>query len=602
MDLPADFDGDAYLNLYPDVKASGMEPLDHYLNHGRREGRVYKKGSPHSTVTSPIERYHPRMRGTIALEHLHRYAFACLHVAGKRVLDIASGEGYGSRMLAQTATAVYGVEIDPGAVAHASTQYKAPNLSFLRGSVEAIPLQDQSVDVVVSFETIEHLKDHDLMLREIVRVLTPDGVLFISTPDKDVAQKSHPQNNPFHKKELTSAEFNVLLRRHFRNVDLSSQSHLLGSAIFPKSAGAPTIRSFRLSDLPDSITCEEGLPDGAFLLAVCSNAALQSIPASFCSQELEKTDLVLHLRDALASARQELQFVEAANPVRKKESPVSFSALVRASTRALGYFAERFIPGTFFAPRVSSSSRSVPQNSPGFEQAHFIRDYTLLVDRLIQEHPQDRALAMARAVGSVTLQSYRILGDQQVDILKRMGLRDGFSMYDLACGSGRTAAALVRSGWRGHYKGADIIPALVEHLKTTCPGYDAVVHADLTIAMPDASVDIIYAWSLFTHLLHEETYLYLEDALRALKPGGVLVFSFLEFEMPGHWGPFENVMRERRHGTRTHMNAFLHRDQITLWARRLGYAGNPEFIDGSDSSVSAQGAFGQSLALLRKAI
>jgi SAM-dependent methyltransferase len=235
------------------------------------------------------------------------------------------------------------------------------------------------------------------------------------------------------------------------------------------------------------------------------------------------------------------------------------------------------------------------------DQAHFISDYTAIIERLLAEHPDDRPLAMARAVGSVSMETYRSQGDQQVSVLKRCGLRDGMFVYDLACGSGRTAAALIRSGWKGQYKGADIMPALVDHLRATCPGYEAVVHTDLTISMPDASLDIIYAWSLFTHLLHEETYLYMEDAMRALKPGGVLVFSFLEFEMPEHWVAFENVITERRHRARTHMNAFLHRDQITLWARRLGFAGSPKFIDGNDASATPQGAFWQSLAVLRKA-
>jgi ubiquinone/menaquinone biosynthesis C-methylase UbiE len=119
------------------------------------------------------ERYVPQIRGTIALEHLHRYAFASEHVAGKVVLDMASGEGYGSEMLSRTAKHVYGVDIDEASVKHAQQNYKAENLEYHLGSCTEIPLPDASVDVVVSFETIEHITDHESMMREVKRVLRP---------------------------------------------------------------------------------------------------------------------------------------------------------------------------------------------------------------------------------------------------------------------------------------------------------------------------------------------------------------------------------------------------------------------------------------------
>ena len=97
------------------------------------------------------ERYVPELRGTIALEHLHRYAYACQFVEDKVVLDIACGEGYGSEMLARTAQKVYGVDIDKVTVAHAKHKYKSKNLKFIEGSCEKIPLDDHCVDVVVSF-------------------------------------------------------------------------------------------------------------------------------------------------------------------------------------------------------------------------------------------------------------------------------------------------------------------------------------------------------------------------------------------------------------------------------------------------------------------
>ena len=115
------------------------------------------------------ERFVPGVLGKIEIEHLHRYLSVTRVVAGKTVLDIASGEGYGSAMLARTASKVIGVDISLEAISHAQEKYQAQNLQFCVGSCSAIPIKNASVDVVVTFETIEHHDEHDAMLREIKR-------------------------------------------------------------------------------------------------------------------------------------------------------------------------------------------------------------------------------------------------------------------------------------------------------------------------------------------------------------------------------------------------------------------------------------------------
>ena len=157
------------------------------------------------------ERYVPQLRGDIALEHLHRYAFACELSLGKRVLDIACGEGYGSEMLSRNAESVVGVDIDPATVAHAMTKYRSPNMKFIEGACEKIPLPDKSVDLVVSFETLEHIEDHDKFLGEIERVLVSGGILVISTPEKAAYSDKPGHVNPLHKKELYRDQFLRLL-------------------------------------------------------------------------------------------------------------------------------------------------------------------------------------------------------------------------------------------------------------------------------------------------------------------------------------------------------------------------------------------------------
>ena len=175
------------------------------------------------------ERFVPQCQGEIAAEHYHRYFFASGFVAGKRVLDIASGEGYGTHILAQSAAHVTGVDISPEAVATATQKYAGDRVAFLQGSAATIPQPDAAVDVVVSFETLEHLSEQEAMLSEIRRVLRQDGLLIISTPNKPLY--SRQGDNPFHVKELCREEFVSLLKSRFAHVSLLGQKVMYGSLL-----------------------------------------------------------------------------------------------------------------------------------------------------------------------------------------------------------------------------------------------------------------------------------------------------------------------------------------------------------------------------------
>jgi SAM-dependent methyltransferase/glycosyltransferase involved in cell wall biosynthesis len=243
------------------------------------------------------ERFLPEVSGQIALEHLHRYLLAERLVAHKDVLDIASGEGYGSALLAKHAASVVGVDISRAAVEHARARYvEITNLRFLVGDCAEIPLPDGCVDFVVSFETIEHHDKHEDMLLEIKRVLRPGGVLIISSPDRYNYSIRPGYQNEFHVKELFRYQFEDLLARHFRNCAMLGQRVAYGSFVLPERR-APFI-SFRRSG--EVIDAASGIVDPVYLIAVASEARLPSLSGGVFEAPIEDCDLFKELSRRLA--------------------------------------------------------------------------------------------------------------------------------------------------------------------------------------------------------------------------------------------------------------------------------------------------------------
>lgn len=203
------------------------------------------------------------------IEHLHRYALAKEFVEGKKVLDIACGEGYGSHLMAETARDVQGVDINQDVILKAIARYKKENLGFTEGSVEKIPFDPASFDMVVSFETLEHIIAHDTMLKEIKRVLKPGGILVISTPDKKNYSDKPGYSNPFHKKELYEDEFRELLKKYFRYQEYYSQNLYTASVLINNGPGPLTIY-----DGDYNSTKKINQPAPLYVVAVCSDEEL----------------------------------------------------------------------------------------------------------------------------------------------------------------------------------------------------------------------------------------------------------------------------------------------------------------------------------------
>jgi ubiquinone/menaquinone biosynthesis C-methylase UbiE len=149
------------------------------------------------------------------LEHLIRYKF----VAGNSnqiALDIGCGSGHGSSTLAQKFKEVHGVDISHEAIDYAKTYWQQPNINFKVGDSLNIPFPDNTFDVVVAFEVFEHLTDWRKFLSEIKRVLKPDGIVYISTPNKTLYSPGTKKPiNPHHIFEMTIPEFKAALSEFF---------------------------------------------------------------------------------------------------------------------------------------------------------------------------------------------------------------------------------------------------------------------------------------------------------------------------------------------------------------------------------------------------
>ena len=187
-------------------------------------------------IGQAVERFVP---GTadgelIEVEHLARYRWAAQLVEGRTVLDAGCGVGYGTAMLARAgAGEAVGLDLSAEAI-EAGARDALANASFVAGDVHALPFEAGRFDVVVCFEVIEHVEGQDGVIAELARVLAPDGVLAISSPNRDV----YPAGNPHHLHEYAPEELRAALAAHFEHVQLRRQHAWLASAVLDDEQAA----------------------------------------------------------------------------------------------------------------------------------------------------------------------------------------------------------------------------------------------------------------------------------------------------------------------------------------------------------------------------
>lgn len=217
------------------------------------------------------ERFHPEIGGKAAVEHFSRYSFSSKFLENKIVLDIACGEGYGSFFISKYASKVIGVDISKEAVNHARNNYSNNNLQYICSPIDNLPFEDNYFDVIVCFETIEHIKEQEKAIIELKRVITKGGTLIISTPDSyEYNQENNDLLSKFHENELSKSEFYGLLSLYFLNVKKMSQSFIYGAIIQQEEMKDENFK-FKFADYLDG---DWDTPKKEFLIAVASDSNL----------------------------------------------------------------------------------------------------------------------------------------------------------------------------------------------------------------------------------------------------------------------------------------------------------------------------------------
>jgi SAM-dependent methyltransferase len=158
-------------------------------------------------------------------EHMARYGFAAPLISGV-TLDLGSGVGYGTAILERDGQAARTIALDisPEALGYGKTTSEGA-LWFVAADGGMLPFSDASIDTVICIEAIEHVRSADLVLDEIARVLRPDGVLVVSTPNKWMTSPLQPRPvNPYHVREWTRRGFVRLVAQRFRVDEVLGQS------------------------------------------------------------------------------------------------------------------------------------------------------------------------------------------------------------------------------------------------------------------------------------------------------------------------------------------------------------------------------------------
>lgn len=193
----------------------------------------------------------------------------------------------------------------------------------------------------------------------------------------------------------------------------------------------------------------------------------------------------------------------------------------------------------------------------------YVHSYRAHLKHLIAVH--GRNIAMELVVGG----DYAQIGMLESSALMTLGLQPGHTVVDVGTGSGRLPFNL-KDYLTGHFIGTDVLDEALEYAREKCarPDWCFISHFEPSIPVENSFADFVTFFSVFTHLLDEDIYRFLEDAKRVSRPGGRIVFSFLDFECETHWPVFEATLSDRN--ANRVINKFISKGTIRRWARALG--------------------------------
>jgi ubiquinone/menaquinone biosynthesis C-methylase UbiE len=238
--------------------------------------------------------------------------------------------------------------------------------------------------------------------------------------------------------------------------------------------------------------------------------------------------------------------------------------------------------------------------------SHYAASYRSLFARLVA------AQGLNGAMESIVGGQYDQIGVLESSALITLGLRRSDTLIDVGCGSGRLPFKL-RGYLDGAFIGTDILEDALIFAAEKCgrPDWRFIPHSEPSIPVGDSTADFVSFFSVFTHLMDEDVYRFLADAKRVAKPGGRIVFSFLDFECESHWPVFESTLADT--DPQRVINNFISKGAIRRWAHVLGlrvdaiYNGPEDWVRLTEPFTYADGRraegivqFGHSFAVLSK--
>jgi len=199
-------------------------------------------------------------------EHISRYLSVIDIVRDKNVLDIASGSGYGSQLLANYAKSVIGIDNSEEAVEYAKKYYPARNLKYRVADAHTLEnIPDNSADVVVSMETIEHLPKPEEFVLQVKRVLKKSGVFIVSTPNDE----EYREGNKFHVHEFTFQGLKRLMKGHFKNTDYYYQGNALAATLLGENEFSNEFRREMLVEKTIAVDPKKAI----YFIGIATNSA-----------------------------------------------------------------------------------------------------------------------------------------------------------------------------------------------------------------------------------------------------------------------------------------------------------------------------------------